>query len=64
MTTPKGYNEETVWKKYIVEGVRSIVGTPRSKTGKHVAEGLCMLLFGVVCFVGILIFAHMIGYFD
>jgi len=64
MTMPKGYSKETPRKEYIVEGVRSIVGTPQSKTGKRVAAGLGMLPMGVTVFFGILIFAHMIGYFD
>jgi len=49
--------------RYFHEGIRSIVGTPRSKTGKRIAEGLGMLLMGVTMIFGIIIFANMIGYF-
>ena len=48
--------------EYFVEGVRSIVGTPRTKTGKRVAEGLLMLLMGVSFIVGMIIYGQMIGW--
>jgi hypothetical protein len=48
--------------EYFLEGVRSIVGTPQTKTGKRVAEGLLMLLMGVSFIVGMIIYAQMIGW--
>ena len=47
---------------YFVEGLRSIVGTPRTKTGKRIAEGLLILLMGVVFIVGLKIYSEMIGW--
>jgi hypothetical protein len=44
----------------LVEGLRSIVGTRRTKTGKRVAEGLLFLLFGVAFIVGLKIHSEMI----
>jgi hypothetical protein len=47
---------------YFVEGVRSIVGTPRTKIGKGVASGLLYALMAVIFIVGMIIYARMIGY--
>ena len=44
------------------EGARSIVGTPRTKTGKQVAKWLFAGLFTAAFVVGIIIFAKLIGY--
>ena len=46
----------------IVEGLMSIVGTPRSKIGKRVAEGLFVLLMVASFIVGMILYAQMIGW--
>jgi hypothetical protein len=45
----------TKFGQYFVEGVRSIVGTPRTKIGKGVAEGLFGVLLGVIFIVGLIL---------
>lgn len=44
------------------EGARSKVGTPRTKTGKNIAEWLFVALFTSAFEVGIIIFDKLIGY--
>gem|GEM_PF-5194548 len=46
----------------IGEGVRSVVGTPRTKTGKNIAEWLFVGLLTVACSAGLVIFGMIIGY--
>jgi hypothetical protein len=40
------------------------VGTTRTKTGKRITQGILFLLMRVAFCFGIVIYAHMVGYFS